>query len=89
MIDYRIFADYLLGIMVATILLIIGFHSAFRPLKLIEFYKRVGSKGFVNRLEAKTESYGFFLNLKICGIVFIIISLSVFAFLGMTLLNNK
>lgn len=88
MISYRIFADYLVGIVVAITLLTIGFHSAFRPLELIAFYKRIGSKKFIERLEAKTEDYGFFLNLKICGIVFIISGLSVFILLGMTIFNK-
>ena len=88
MISYRMFVDYLVGIVVAIILLVIGFHSAFRPLKLIDFYKRVGSKRFNERLEVKMENYGFFLNLRICGIIFIISSLSVFALLGMALFSN-
>jgi hypothetical protein len=85
---HGMFVDYLIGVVDAILLLVVGFYGVFRPLKLIAFYKRIGSKRFVERLDAKTEDYGFFLNLKICGIIFFISGLALSAFLVMHLLKK-
>jgi hypothetical protein len=71
------FFDYLTGLSAAFLLILIGYFSVFKTEKLISFVTKLREKTslFCDNYKKMPQQKWFYLNMKFCGVIFIVVGI--------------
>ena len=87
----ELFLSYLASLLVSTALIIYGYFAVFKQTQLVQFYLRSSTKKGAeppSYLIWITERSWFYLNLKICGTVCMLMGTAIFVYVTSIIINR-